>query len=187
MFVLFVLFHLAIVLSVLLFTACDYPFSIFTHLAIVLSVLLLTACDYPFSIFTHLAIVLSVLRFTACDYPFSIFTHLAIVLSVLLFTACDYPFSIFTHLAIVLSVLRFTACDYPFDIVKHFIDLNKKNIDIKFSVHDTFLESPSSGTIIIKRMESQITKKPLQVSKSLLLSRLFNVRFMHAITLIFIL
>ena len=30
----------------------------------VLSVLLFTACDYPFSIFTHLVIVLSVLRFT---------------------------------------------------------------------------------------------------------------------------
>ena len=59
--------------------------------------------------------------------------------------------------------------------------------ELSVGVHDTFLESPSSGTIIIKRMESQITKKPLQVSKSLLLSRLFNVRFMHAITLIFIL
>ena len=46
--------------------ASDYPFGI---LAIVLSVLRFTASVYPFGI---LAIVLSVLRFTASDYPFDI-------------------------------------------------------------------------------------------------------------------
>ena len=70
---LFVLFLLTIVLSVLLFTASDYPFGIFTLLTIVLAVLLFTASDYPFGIFTLLTIVLAVLLFTASDYPFGIF------------------------------------------------------------------------------------------------------------------
>jgi hypothetical protein len=48
---LFVLFLLTIVLAVLLFTASDYPFGIFTLLTIVLAVLLFTASDYPFGIF----------------------------------------------------------------------------------------------------------------------------------------
>ena len=98
----FVLFLLAIVLSVLLwFTDSDYLFGI---LAIVWSVLWFTDSDYPFGI---LAIVLSVLLwFTDSDYPFGI---LAIVLSVLLwFTDFDYLFGI---LAIVWSVLWFTDSD----------------------------------------------------------------------------
>jgi len=32
-----------------------------------------------------------------------------------------------------------------------------KNIDIKFSWHDVFLEEPSSGTLKVKIFESQIT------------------------------
>ena len=37
------------------------------------------------------------------------------------------------------------------------IGLVKKNIDIKFSAHDTFLlEKPSSGTLKIERFESGI-------------------------------
>jgi hypothetical protein len=31
------------------------------------------------------------------------------------------------------------------------------NVDIKFSAHDAFMEGPSSGTLKIERMESQIT------------------------------
>jgi hypothetical protein len=31
-----------------------------------------------------------------------------------------------------------------------------KNVNIKFSVHDTFLKQPSSGTLNIKILESQI-------------------------------
>jgi hypothetical protein len=31
-----------------------------------------------------------------------------------------------------------------------------KNVDIKFSVHDTFLEYPSSGTLKAKILENQI-------------------------------
>ena len=33
---------------------------------------------------------------------------------------------------------------------------SKKNVKVKFSVHGTFLEKPSSGTLIIKRLESQV-------------------------------
>jgi hypothetical protein len=33
-----------------------------------------------------------------------------------------------------------------------------KNVDVKFSAHDTFLELPSSGTLKIERLESQIIK-----------------------------
>jgi len=32
-----------------------------------------------------------------------------------------------------------------------------KNVAIKFSAHDTFLELPSSGTFKIERLECQIT------------------------------
>ena len=31
------------------------------------------------------------------------------------------------------------------------------NVDIKFSAHDAFMEGPSSGTLKIERLESQIT------------------------------
>jgi hypothetical protein len=44
---LFVLFHLVIMLSVLRFTASDYPFSIFTLLVIVLSILWITLLITP--------------------------------------------------------------------------------------------------------------------------------------------
>jgi hypothetical protein len=130
---------LFIVLSVLLFTAFDYPFGI---LVIVLSVLWFTAFDHRFGI---LVIVLSVcdlrllitplvfwsLYFLSVIYCFwlplwyfghwivclwfTAFDHpfgiLVIVLSVLWFTAFDHPFGI---LVIVLSLLWFTAFDYPF-------------------------------------------------------------------------
>ena len=73
---LFILFLLAIVLSVFLrFMASDYIFGIFKLLAIVLSVLLqFMASDYIFGIFKLLAIVLSVfLQFMTSDYIFGIF------------------------------------------------------------------------------------------------------------------
>jgi hypothetical protein len=31
-----------------------------------------------------------------------------------------------------------------------------KNVDIEFSAHDAFLTEPSSGTLNVKRLESQI-------------------------------
>ena len=31
-----------------------------------------------------------------------------------------------------------------------------ENVDIEFSAHDAFLEQPSSGTLKIERLESQI-------------------------------
>ena len=34
--------------------------------------------------------------------------------------------------------------------------LCSKIVDIKFSAHDTFLEKPSSGTLKIERLESEI-------------------------------
>ena len=34
------------------------------------------------------------------------------------------------------------------------INIINKNIDFKFSVHITFLESPSSGTLKVKRLEN---------------------------------
>jgi hypothetical protein len=37
-----------------------------------------------------------------------------------------------------------------------------KNVDIKFSVHDTFLEYPSSGTLKAKILENQIILKSLE-------------------------
>jgi len=35
-------------------------------------------------------------------------------------------------------------------------NLLNKNVDIKFSAHDTFLEKPLPGTVKIKRLESHI-------------------------------
>ena len=32
------------------------------------------------------------------------------------------------------------------------------NVDIQYSLHDVFLESPASGTLMVKRLESQIFK-----------------------------
>jgi hypothetical protein len=97
---------LIIVLSVLLFTASDYPFVIFWSL-------------YCLSFYLRLPIT-PLLSFGHCIVCPSIYGFrlplcylVVIVLSVLLFTASDYPFGI---LVIVLSVLLFTACDYPFVI-----------------------------------------------------------------------
>ena len=178
-------YRLTIVLSVLRFTASDYPFGIFWPLYCLsfdlrLQITPLVSFDhcifcpsiYGFwlPLWYLLTIVLSVLRFTASDYPFGIFWPLyclsfdlrfrlplwyllTIVLSVLRFTASDYPFGIFWPLyclsfdlrlqitplvsfdhcivcpsiygfwlplwyllTIVLSVLRLTASDYPFGI-----------------------------------------------------------------------
>ena len=43
----------------------------------------------------------------------------------------------------------------------HLLNLKKKTrrYDIKFNVHDTFLEYPSSGTLKIEKIESQIILK----------------------------
>ena len=35
-------------------------------------------------------------------------------------------------------------------------ELNHKNVNIKLSAHDTFLEKPSSGKLKIERLESRI-------------------------------
>ena len=155
------LFILAIVLSVLRFTASDYIFLFWLlyclsydlrHLITSFYFGYCIVCLTIYGIWLHLfilAIVLSVLRFTASDYIFlfwlwlyclsydlrhlitsfyfgydcivclkiyGIWLHLfilaMIVLSVLRFTASDYIFFILAM--IVLSLLRFTAFDYIF-------------------------------------------------------------------------
>jgi hypothetical protein len=58
----------------------DQCLSFIFLLVIVLSILWFTVCNYPYSIFKLLVIVLFVLRFTVCNYPYSIFKLLAIVL-----------------------------------------------------------------------------------------------------------
>jgi len=45
-----------------------------------------------------------------------------------------------------------------------FIPCNK-NVDIKFSAHDAFLELPSSGTLKVGRLENLIILKVLGASK----------------------
>ena len=56
-----------------------------------------------------------------------------------------------------------TACDkYKINkerityINKSMILTSNKNVDIKFSAHDAFLELPSSGTLKVKIFERQI-------------------------------
>jgi hypothetical protein len=43
--------------------------------------------------------------------------------------------------------------------IKFYVDFairNNNNVDINFSVYDVFLESPSSGTLKVERLEKQI-------------------------------
>jgi hypothetical protein len=147
---LFVLFLLAIALSVLWFTASDCPFGIFWTLCCLFCNLRLLIA--PLVSFGHcvvcpviygfwlplwylLDIAFSVLWFTASDCPFGIFWPLCCL-------SCDLrlliaPLVSFGHcvvcpviygfwlplwylLAIVLSVLWFTASDCPFGIFKLF-------------------------------------------------------------------
>ena len=49
-----------------------------------------------------------------------------------------------THMSLVVEIMK---CH------KTFIN---KNVDIKFSAHDAFLEKPLSGTLEIERLDSQI-------------------------------
>ena len=146
MFCPFVLFLLAIVLSVLLFTISDYPFGIFWPLYCLYFYLrfLITplvsfghciVCtsiyDFWLPLWYLLAIVLSVLLFTISDYPFGIFWPLYclyfylrfLITPLVSFGHCivctsiyDFWLPLWYLLAIVLSVLLFTISDYPFGI-----------------------------------------------------------------------
>ena len=51
------------------------------------------------------------------------------------------------------SVKTFKSLNYH-NIFKTNSTVSNKNVDIKFSVHDTFLEQPPSGTPKTKRLES---------------------------------
>ena len=142
----FVHFHLAIVSSVLQFTASDYPFAIcwpLYHLSFNLQLLItpllyvghciICASIYGFwlPLCYMLAIVPPVLQFTASDYPFAIcwpLYHLSFNLRLLITpllyaghcTICPSIYGFWLPLcymlAIVSSVLQFTASDYPFAI-----------------------------------------------------------------------
>jgi hypothetical protein len=46
-----------------------------------------------------------------------------------------------------------------------YTNICNKNVDIKLSVHNTILEQPSSGTLKVERLESQIILKALRASK----------------------
>ena len=86
-------------------------------LTIVLSVLWFTASDYPFGIFTLLTIVLSVLLwFTASDYPFGILDLRLLITLLVSFDHCVVCPSLIYGFWLPLWYLRFTASDYPFGI-----------------------------------------------------------------------
>ena len=113
------------------------PFGIFTLLAIVLSVLRFTATDYPLVSSGHCIVCPSIygywlpslyLRFTATDYPLIWSSGHCIVCPSIygywlpfgiflpfycLFLDLRLLITLWYLLAIVLSVLRFTATDYP--------------------------------------------------------------------------
>ena len=41
------------------------------------------------------------------------------------------------------------------DVESSYLAYNYKEIDNQYSAHDTFLEYPSSGTLIVKRLEGR--------------------------------
>ena len=138
---------MAIVLSVLQFTASDCHFSIlwplyclFFNLRLLITPLVscghCIVCSSIYGFWLPLwylvAIVLSVLQFTASDYPFGIlwplyclFFDLRLLIATLVSCGhcivCSSIYGFWLPLwylvAIVLSVLRFTASDYPFGIL----------------------------------------------------------------------
>ena len=119
----------AIVLSVLRFTASDYPFGIlwplcclFFGLRLLITPLIscghCVVCPSVYGFWLPLwylvAIVLSVLlRLTASDYPLVSCGHCVVCSS----SAYGFWLSLWYLVAIVLSVLQFTASDYPFGIL----------------------------------------------------------------------
>jgi hypothetical protein len=149
---------LAIVLSVLLFTASDYLFGIFWPLyclsfyllPLITSLVSFGHCIVCPSIYCLwlpfwylLVIVLSVLLFSASDYLFGIFWPLyclsfyllPLITSLVSFGHCIVCPSIYCLwlpfwylLAIVLSVLLFSASDYAFGIFKLFDQWNPLTI-----------------------------------------------------------
>jgi hypothetical protein len=50
-------------------------------------------------------------------------------------------------------------------IASNNLSFQNKNVGIKFSAHDTFLDYPSSGTLKVERLENQIISKVLEASK----------------------
>ena len=58
-----------------------------------------------------------------------------------------------------------SCCVVLFSILSASLDCNK-NVDIKFSVHDTFLEYPLSGTLKSEILENQTIVKYLAAMES---------------------
>ena len=56
---------------------------------------------------------------------------------------------------------------------------HNKNIDIKFNVHDTFLESLLSGTLKVERLENQIILIFLGAIKPKGLNRIVKISYGH--------
>ena len=50
-----------------------------------------------------------------------------------------------------------------------------RNVDINFSAHDAFLESPSSGTLKIEKLEHHIILKSFGAIRPKGLNRLANI------------
>jgi hypothetical protein len=50
-----------------------------------------------------------------------------------------------------------------------------KNVDIQFSSHDSFLEQTSTGTLLVKRLKSQIIERSLGASAPKGISRIANM------------
>jgi len=103
------------------------------------------------SFFFHLVIALSVVQITVSDYPFGTFTlfflqdRRYIIYSVHNYTNC-----------ITLIVLQCLSSSLSYIYGVGNILAYNQDVDIWFSVHDIFPEQPSSGTLIVKRLESQI-------------------------------
>ena len=54
-----------------------------------------------------------------------------------------------------------------------------KNVDIKLSTNNAFLESPSSGTLKVERLESQIILKSLGAIKPDGLNRIAKISYVY--------
>ena len=84
-----------------------------------------------------------------------------------LWNSLDFPFSIvpsvFSNVYLFSSMREFVTLtgDRENPIRINIQSECNENVDIKFSAHDSFLEQPSSGTLNVERLESQIILKVL--------------------------
>ena len=72
--------------------------------------------------------------------------------------------------------------------VRYEVEIFNKNVDIKFSAHDAFLELPSSGMFKVERLESQImfgASKSNGLNRIKFLTKIFKKKY-HIICLRFL-